>query len=302
MPPTDLGGLALTLGSLGDGLEGLFSYHFMVNAFRAGSIVAVAAAVIGWFMVVRGESFVGHTLAVVGFPGAACATLLGVSATAGFFAFCVAAALVIAVLPRGGTRGFSEESAVVGIVNAFALGAGFLFISLYKGFLNGVNALLFGSFLGITDGQVLTLLAVAAAALVVLGLIGRPLLFASIDTDVAAAHGVPVRGLSLLFLVLLGVAAAEVSQITGTLLVFALLVVPAATAQLLTPNPLKSVALAIAISLAITWAGLTVAYYSLYPVGFFITSFAFGAYLAVRGGQALRGSRFGSARVRRSAA
>ena len=98
-------------------------------------------------MVMRGESFVGHTLAVVGFPGAACATLLGASATLGFSAASAAAALVIGLLPRGGRQGFSEESAVVGTVQALALASGFLFISLYRGFLNGVNSLLFGSFL-----------------------------------------------------------------------------------------------------------------------------------------------------------
>jgi len=285
MPLADVGDLSWSW-NIGADLQGLFAYHFMVNAFRAGTIVAIAAAVIGWFMVIRGESFVGHTLALVGFPGAAGATLLGVSATFGFFVFSIAAALIIALLPRGNSvRGFSEESAVVGTVQAAALASGFLFISLYHGFLNGVNALLFGSFLGVTDSQVLTLFVLGAAAVIILALTGRPLLFASIDGDVAAANGVPVRWLSSLFLVLLGVAAAEASQITGTLLVFALLVVPAATAQILTPHPLKSLALAVGLGLGITWAGLTAAYYSPYPVGFFITSFAFAAYLLVRIGQ-----------------
>ncbi|HEY7295649.1 MAG TPA: metal ABC transporter permease [Dehalococcoidia bacterium] len=302
MPLADAGDLSWSW-NIGADLQGLFAYHFMVNAFRAGTAAAIVAALIGWFMVIRGESFVGHTLALVGFPGAAAATLLGISATLGFFAFCIVAALVIAVLPRGGgARGFSDESAVVGTVQALALAGGFLFVSLYHGFLNGVNSLLFGSFLGVTDGQVVTLLALAGVALVVLLIIGRPLLFASIDSDVAAAHGVPVRRLSLLFLVLLGVAAAEVSQITGTLLVFALLVVPAATAQLLTPHPLKSLALAVALGLAITWSGLAVAYYSPYPVGFFITSFAFAAYLAVRIGQALAGRRASRLRSRQATA
>ncbi len=280
MPLADAGDLSWNLAS---DLQGLFAYHFMVNAFRAGTIVAIAAAAIGWFMVVRRETFVGHSLALVGFPGAAGATLIGASATLGLFAFCLAAALAIALLPRGGGgRGFSEESAVVGTVQALALACGFLFVSLYHGLLIGVNGLLFGNFLGVTDPQVLALLVFGVVALAVLCAAGRPLLFASIDPDVAAANGVPVRRLSLLFLVLLGVAAAEVSQITGTLLVFALLVVPPATAQQLTPHPLKSIAVAVALGLAITWAGLAAAYYSPYPVGFFITSFAFAAYLVVR--------------------
>jgi zinc/manganese transport system permease protein len=113
----------------------------------------------------------------------------------------------------------------------------------------------------------------------VLAVIGRPLLFASIDPDVAAANRVPVRALSVAFLVLLGLAAAEASQITGTLLVFALLVMPAATAQVLTARPAASLALTVLIGLGITWTGLAVAYYSPYPIGFFVTTFGFAAYV-----------------------
>ena len=183
-------------------------------------------------MILRRQSFAGHTLAVVAFPGASGAIWVGVSAPFGYFGFCIAAALIIAAAPRSQTgSGFSEESAVIGTVQAFALACGFLFVSLYHGFLGGITGLLFGSFLGITDNQVLGLLAVAATALIVLAAVAGPLFFASIDPDVAAARGVPVRILSVAFLVLLGVAAAEVSQITGALLVFALLVMPAAAAQ-----------------------------------------------------------------------
>jgi len=262
----------------------MFAYSFMVNAFRAGTVVAVTAGATGWFMVLRRQTFAGHTLAVAGFPGAAGAIWLGVGATYGYFAFCLAAALLIAAIPTAGgaTAGRAAESATVGTVQAFALACGFLFVSLYKGFLGGVNTLLFGSFLGITDGMVLTLTAVAVAVLAVLAVLGRPLLFASLDPAVAAATGVPVRALSVAFLIVLGSTAAEVSQITGTLLVFTLLVIPAATAQILTPRPALSLALTVLFGLLVTWAGLTVAYYSPYPIGFFITSFAFGLYLLAR--------------------
>ena len=261
-----------------DDLRQLFQFPFMVNAFRAGTIVAVVAGAIGWFMVIRRQAFAGHTLAVVGFPGAAGAVWLGVSAAWGFFAFCLTAALVIAALRPGRGAGYSEESAGIGVVQAFALGCGFLFVSLYKGFLNGINALLFGSFLGITNTQVLVLLLIGIAALVAVASVGRPLLFASVDPDVAAARGVDVRRLSVLFLVLLGVTVAEVSQITGTLLVFALLVMPAATAQQLTPRPARSLVLTVVIAVVVTWLGLGVAYFTPYPIGFFVTSFAFAAY------------------------
>jgi zinc/manganese transport system permease protein len=220
-------------------------------------------------------------LALVAFPGAAGATLIGVAASLGYFAFAVGGALVVALVPGSGTarRGFTEESAVVGTLQAFALASGFLFVALYKGFLNGVISLLFGTFLGITSAQVWGLLVVALAALAVLGIIGRPLLFSSVDPDVAAARGVRVRLLGVTFLVLLGAAVAEVSQITGSLLVFALLVMPAATAQRLTARPVLGLSLSVLIGLVVTWLGLAMAYYSPYPMGFYITSFAFGLYL-----------------------
>jgi zinc/manganese transport system permease protein len=258
----------------------LFEFPFMVNAFRAGTVVAVVAGCVGWFMVLRRQTFAGHTLAVVGFPGAAGAVLIGLSAQAGFFAFCIAAALVIGALPQSGQRSFSEESAVIGTVQAFGLACGFLFVSLYRGNLNGINALLFGSFLGITSAQVAVLAVLAVPAVVLLAVTARPLLFASIDPDVAAARGVPVRALAAGFLVLLGAAAAATSQITGSLLVFALLVLPAATAQRITTRPALGVALSVAIALVVTWAGLAFAYYSSYPIGFYVTTIAFALYVA----------------------
>ncbi|MEW1824101.1 metal ABC transporter permease [Streptomyces sp. NPDC088196] len=270
------------------GLRQIWAFPFMVNAFRAGTVVAVLAAVMGWFMVLRRQSFAGHTLAVVSFPGAACATLLGISASFGYFAFCVGGALVIAAIPRAGQGGGSgQESALTGTVQAFLLACGFLFVALYKGFLGGVNSLLFGSFLGITTLQVTVLTIVAALALGALTVIGRPLLFASVDENVAAGRGVPVRALSVVFLVLLGTATAEASQITGTLLVFALLVMPAAAAQQLTARPALSLALSVLIALAVTWTGLIAAYYSPYPIGFYVTTFAFAGYLLARATRAL---------------
>jgi zinc/manganese transport system permease protein len=266
----------------------IFTYQFMVNALRAGTIVAVMAGALGWFMVLRGQTFVGHTLSVVGFPGAAGATLIGVSPVLGYFAFCTGAAAFVALMPAArGSRGFSEESAVIGSVQAFLLACGFFFVSLYAGNLNGLNALLFGSFLGITSVQVVTLLAVAVPAMALLVVIGRPLLFASVDPDVAAAAGVPVRLLSVVFLLLLGAAVAEASQITGSLLVFALLVLPPAAARAFSARPLVGLAASIAIGIVVTWVGLILAFYHPYPTGAFITSLSFAFYLVARMWQAL---------------
>jgi zinc/manganese transport system permease protein len=257
----------------------LFDYPFMVNAFRVGTVVAIAAGCIGWFMVLRRQTFAGHTLALIGFPGAAGAVLVGASASAGFFTFCIVGAVVIGALPQS-RRSFSEESAVIGTLQAFALACGFLFVSLYRGNLNGVNALLFGSFLGITDADVLTVAGISVVALAALAVCGRPLLFASLDPDVAAARGLPVRVLGIGFLVLLGVAAAATSKITGSLLVFSLLVLPAATAQRLTTRPARGIALSVAIAVVVTWTALALAYYSSYPIGFYVTTIAFVLYLA----------------------
>jgi zinc/manganese transport system permease protein len=284
LAPTTAGGAgpAWSWDPLND-LREMFSYPFMVNAFRAGTIVAIVAAVVGWYMVLRKQTFAGHTLSVAAFPGAAAATLLGVSATIGYFGFCLAAAVVIAIASRPErTRGFSAESAVVGTVQAFVLASGYLFATLYNGVLSGLNDQLFGFTFGITNAQVVTLGAVAVVVLGVLAVIGRRLFFASIDGDVADARGVGVRLLGVMFLLVLGAAAAEASQITGALLVFALLVMPAAIAQRVTPRPVAGISLAVVIGVAASWAGLTMAYYTSYPSGFCITSFAFAAFIAVR--------------------
>jgi zinc/manganese transport system permease protein len=287
--------------NLSEDVHQVLALHFMVNAFGAGTIVAVTAGAIGWFMVLRHQSFAGHTLAVVSFPGAAGAVLIGVSATIGYFTAAIAAALVIALVPRAaGGQGYGSEGAVIGTVQTFALASGALFVSLYGGFLNGITALLFGTFLGIADGQVVTLALVSLAALAVLGVIARPLLFSTIDPDVARARGVKVGVLSTVFLVLLGCAAAEASQITGVLLVFALLVMPAAAAQQLTARPAASFVLTMVIALAITWLGLGIGYFSVFPVGFFITSFGFAAYVLAALGRAVA-TRLGSRPVRQVA-
>ena len=272
-------------------LRQLLGYPFMVNALRAGTIVAVVSATMGWFMVLRRQTFAGHTLSLVGFPGAAGAILLGISPAFGYFGFCALAALVIGSAdPRAGTNTYRQESALIGTVQAMAIAIGFLFVGLYHGNLNGLTSLLFGSFLGITSGQVLALLLVAGVSLFLLGIIARPLLFASVDPEVAAAAGIPVRALAIGFLLLLGVAVAETAQITGALLVFALLVLPPATAQVVTGRPVVGIVLSVALAVGVTWAGLVAAYYTPYPTGAFITTFSFAAYALARGlrGVALR--------------
>lgn len=264
-------------------LQQLTSYPFMVNALEAGTIVAAMAGVVGWFMVVRRQAFAGHTLSVMAFPGAAGALSIGLSAAAGYFLFSGLAALAIGAATGSRTDGNrSDESAVTGVVQALGLACGFLFLSLYKGLLTNYESLLFGSFLGITRGQVLALAIVAVIAITLLALAGLPLLFASLDETVARTRGVPARALGICFLLLLGLAVAETAQITGALLVFALLVAPPATAQLLTARIGPSLVLSVVLGVLVTWVGLALAYFYGYPVGFYITTVAFAAYVIVR--------------------
>ena len=161
----------------------VLEYHFMVNALLAGSIVAVMSGLVGWLMVLRGETFAGHTLSMMAFPGASAAALAGIPAVWGYFAFCGAGALALGGF-GGRRRTWSEQSAAIGALQAAALAAGFLFVSLYGGVLGDLESLLFGNLLGVSNGQVIVLGAVALAALALLAGLTRPLLFASVDPDV----------------------------------------------------------------------------------------------------------------------
>jgi zinc/manganese transport system permease protein len=277
---------ALSLDPVSDWNQ-LTTYPFMVHALQAGTIVGVMAGAIGWFMVLRRQSFAGHTLTVIAFPGAAAAALAGLPLAVGYYGLCGTGALALAGVSGGGQRGRSGESAAIGTLQAVALGLGFLLVTLYAGQLGDLQAMLFGTFLGITEGQVLTLLWIAVATLAILALTGRPLLFESVDPAAARARGLPATLLDAGFLLVLGLAVAATAQITGALLVFALLVTPAATAQRLTARPGRGVALSVALALLVTWAGLTAAYFSPYPVGFWVTSISFGLYAVVRLGAAV---------------
>jgi zinc/manganese transport system permease protein len=251
----------------------------MVIALEAGTIVAVLAAVVGWYMVLRRQAFAGHTLSLMAFPGASGAALIGLPATLGYYIACGAAALSMGRGASVRARSYRGETATIGTIQAVGLALGFLFLSLNHQVLTGTESLLFGTFLGISQGQVLTLLVVAVVALLALAFAARPLLLATIDPEVAQGAGVPVRALDAAFLLILAVAVAATSQITGALLVFALLVAPTAAAQRLTMRPLIGLGLSVVFALVIVWLGLGVAYFSPYPVGFWTTTFAFGLYV-----------------------
>lgn len=176
---------------------------------------------------------------------------------------------------------------MIGTVQVAGFGLGFFFLSRYHGVLESLETLLFGSFLGITRGQVETLFFVALATLAFFVVAGRPLLFASVDEPLARARGVPVRALHIGFLLVLGLSVAATAQITGALLVFALLVAPAATAQRLTDRVLAGLGLTVVIALAVTWVGLGLAYFTDRPSGFYVTSLGAGAYVLASLGRRL---------------
>ena len=254
----------------------LFHYEFVQNAYLAGTMVAIIAAIMGYFVVLRAQAFASEALSDIGFAGAAGAAVFGMGSLLGMFVLTILAALGMGALGDR-LRGRDVE---VGMVLSFALGLGVLFLTIYSQ--SGANAavgvnVLFGSILSVTHVDVQITLYSGLVTLLVLAVLFRPLLFASIDPEVAQTRGIPVRLLSMLFLVLLAITTAEAVLVVGALLVLALLIAPAAAALRLTRRPLTSLMLAVGLSLAIIWGGLTLAFVGPgrhIPVGFFVAALA----------------------------
>ncbi len=240
---------------------------FLGNALLAGSCIAVASGLIGYFVVLRVQVFAGDALSHVAFTGALAAAAAGLDLRVGLFAATVAVALALGI--AGGSRAPSAraqaDEVTIGMVFVWVLGLGVLFLDIFNTGASGANGTiasrtLFGSIFGLTGGeaQLAALIGVAIAA--VLLAIARPLLLASIDAPLALARGVPVRALGLAFLALLGLDAAEATQAVGALLLLGLLAAPAGTALRLTANPYRGLALSALIALAAMWVGLALAY------------------------------------------
>lgn len=264
--------------NLFDDIAALFHYDFMVHAFEAGTIVAVVAGAIGYFVVLRSSSFAAHALSHIGFAGATGAVVLAINPIFGLLAFTLGSGVAIGALGNR-VRG---RDVTIGIVLAWTLGLGVLFISLYTGYATEAYALLFGEILGISTNDVIVTIVAGVITIAALVVIYRPLLFASVDEELAGAKGVPVTALSIGFMAILAVAVTEAVQVVGVLLIFALIVTPAAIAVRFTSRPFAAIGIGVLLALAFTWAGLTIAYYSPHPVSFFITSLAFGTYLVAR--------------------
>lgn len=262
-------------------MTALLATDFMRHAFVAGTATALAAGLVGYFIVLRGQVFSSDALAHTAFTGGLAGLVLGLPLAVGVYASTVAVALGIGSV---GGRGRGRDVAV-GIVFAWVLGLGVLFLSIYTAGHSAAYgslgvAVLFGSILGLGAGQAVL---AAIAGLGTCGLllaVVRPLLFASLDPDVAAARGVPTGAVSAVFLVLLALTVAESVQTIGALLVFALLVTPAAAAQRLTSRVSVGLGLSAALAVGFVWAGLTLAFFTPWPAGSLITGIALGALLA----------------------
>ncbi len=241
---------------------------FMRNALLGGTLVALAAGLIGFFIVVRNSAFAAHALAHIGFPGATGAVLLGLPVSAGLAVFCIGGALVIGAL---GKRA-DEREVATGTVLAAATGLGLFFSSLATRSSSTVTNVLFGNLLAVTHQQLVLFAAAVAVLASVIAFVYRPLLFASVNPAVAEAKGVPVRVLSVVFMALLGLAVTMAVQAVGTLLLFALVVTPAATAIMLTARPAAAMVTSTVLAVSAVWAGLALSAMFNMPPSFVIVT------------------------------
>jgi zinc/manganese transport system permease protein len=242
----------------------------MRDALLGGTIVALAAGLLGFFIVVRNTAFAAHAVAHIGLPGATGAVLVGLPIGLGLGAFCVGGALVIGAL---GKR-VGDREVATGTVLAMAIGLGLLFSSLATKNASTMTNVLFGNLLAISHGQLITFAGLLIFLGLSVGFIYRPLLFASVNPLVAQAKGVPVQALSIIFMALLGLSVTMAVQVVGTLLLFALLVTPAATAIRLTARPSIAMLISTAISVVSVWVGLGLSAMFNMPPSFVIVAIA----------------------------
>lgn len=267
------------------GIAHMLSHPFLRSAFLTGTCIALAAGLVGHVVVLRAQVFAVDALSHVAFTGALAALAFGIDLRVGLYGSCVVFGVLMAALGRRG----SADDTVIGSVFAWVLGLGALFLSLFTTSQSGTSSaggdagvnVLFGSILGLTNSLAIAGAVVAGVVAVVVVALGRPLLFASLDPEVAAARGVPVRALGYAFFVLLGLTTGVATQAIGALLLLGLLAAPAGAAQRLVARPVPAMALSAGIAVGSVWAGLTIAYLDpKVPPSFGILAVATGFYLA----------------------
>lgn len=254
----------------------MLTYDFMLRAFAASGIVALVAGSVGYFLVLRGQTFAGHALSHVGFAGATGAALIGVAPLWGMLAFTVAAGTAMGLL---GER-LSGRDVAVGLILTLALGFGLLFLNLNTGTTLQATTILFGNVLAVSFTMLAWLAVLGVTALAALAFISRPLLFASLQPELAEARGVSLRLIGTLFMGVTALAVAQSVQIVGVLLVFTLMVGPPAAAQRLTGRLLPGIALSCGLALGQAWLGIVVAYHTDWPVSFCIAALSALVYFA----------------------
>ena len=259
---------------------------FMVNTWIAATMVAVIAGVVGFFVVLRGSAFVAHAIPHGSFGGAAGAVLIGANPIAGLGIFAVGGALGIGWLSRRGRHDVATALALV-----LMLGLGALFLSFSVEYAAAIYSLLFGEVLGVPADDLLPMAGLGLACMLALAVLYRPLLLTAITPEVAEARGVRAGRIETGFLLVVALAATMTVPVVGVLLMFSLMIGPAATARSFTDSPLRAIALSVAVAVAIVWFAIAVSYTTNLPVGFFVGTLGALAYGGGRGWAAWRRSR-----------
>jgi zinc/manganese transport system permease protein len=260
-------------------MTSLLAYDFVLRAFAASGIVAIVAGTVGYFLVLRGQTFAGHALSHLGFAGATGAALVGISPLVGLVAFCVAAGAGIGLL---GDR-VSGRDVTIGMVLSVSLGFGLLFLSLTTSHATAATTLLFGNVLAVAPSMLGALIVLGLVTLAGLAFISRPLIFSTLQPELAEARGASARTIGTLFLALVALATAASIQIVGVLLVFTLMVGPPAAAQLLPRRLVPGIAQAAALALAQAWIGIVIAFETDWPTSFWIATLSAIVYAAAAG-------------------
>jgi len=263
------------MASILTNISGAWQYDFVRTALEAGTVCALLAAAVGYFVVLRQMAFAGHALGHIGFAGACAGVVIGCGALPGMLVLNIVAAAGMGFL---GKR-VQESDLIIGMTLAFALGLGTFFLAMFKGYAGQANVILFGSILSVSTGQLVGMLVLTIVGVVGLLLLFRPLLFATLEPELAEAKGVPLRLVSTLFYMLVAVAVAFASQIVGVLLVFTLLIGPPAIALRFCRTVWPGLLLSVAIGVGVTWATLILAYITDDPPSFWAPTLLFGLYL-----------------------
>ncbi len=259
-------------------LRFMWQYEFIRNAYEAGTMIAILAGVVSYLVVLRRSSFASHAMGEVGFSGAAGAVLFGVNPVFGLLLFTTVGGTGMALLGKKA----ATRDVEIGTILAFTLALGLLFLSFYRGYATAAYSILFGEIVGISNAQVLITFEVAIPVLLVLGVLYKQLLFASLDEDVAEAKGMHVGLLGVIFMIALAVTVSVAVTVIGVLLIFALSVTPAAIAIRLAKKPAYAVLIAVLVALGAMWAGIFIGFYEVEPTSFFIVTIVFVAYMLVR--------------------